>query len=66
VNILALEIFISLVLVAAAVVLFVHTVRGRTLEHADRLALAPLEDDGNDGAAAEPTAAQGSNKEGET
>jgi len=46
VNILVLQIFVSFVLVAGAVVLFIHTVRSRTLEHSDRLALAPLEDDG--------------------
>lgn len=44
-NVLALQVFVSLMLVAAAVVLFVHTVRARTLEHADRLALAPLDED---------------------
>jgi hypothetical protein len=56
VIILALQIFISLMLVAGAVVLFVHTVGARTLEHADRLALAPLEDDDPSPAAAEPAA----------
>jgi cbb3-type cytochrome oxidase maturation protein len=45
VNVLILQIFVSLMLVAAAVALFVWTVRSRTFEHADRLALAPLEDD---------------------
>jgi hypothetical protein len=45
VSILVLQIFVSLILVAGSVVLFVHTVRSRTLEHADRLALAPLADD---------------------
>lgn len=44
-SILVLQIFVSLILVAGSVVLFVHTVRSRTLEHADRLALAPLDDD---------------------
>lgn len=44
-SILVLQIFVSLILVAGSLVLFVHTVRSRTLEHADRLALAPLEDD---------------------
>jgi len=55
VNILVLQIFVSFVLVAAGVALFVYTVRSRTLEHSDRLALAPLEDDGptsDDGGAA--------------
>jgi hypothetical protein len=31
--------------VAGSLVLFVHSVRQRDHEHADRLALAPLEDD---------------------
>ena len=44
-TILILQIFVSLMLVAGSVVLFVYTVKSRTLEHADRLALAPLEDD---------------------
>ena len=44
-NILELQVFVSLMLVAGAVLLFVFTVRARTFEHADRLALAPLEDD---------------------
>jgi nitrogen fixation-related uncharacterized protein len=46
VIILMLQIFVSLMLVAGSVVLFVYTVKSRTLEHADRLALAPLDDDG--------------------
>jgi hypothetical protein len=54
VNILILQIFVSLVLVAGAVVLFVFTIRSRTLEHADRLSLAPLEDDGPTPAAETP------------
>jgi nitrogen fixation-related uncharacterized protein len=53
-SILILQIFISLVLVAGAVALFVYTVRTRTLDHADRLALAPLEDDGPNPETAEP------------
>ena len=44
-NILELQVFVSLMLVAGGVLLFVFTVRARTFEHADRLALAPLEDD---------------------
>jgi len=51
--ILVLQIFVSLVLVAGSLVLFVHTVRSRTFEHADRLALAPLEEDGADANAPE-------------
>ncbi len=44
-NVLSLQVFVSLMLVAGAVVLFIATVRARTFEHSDRLALAPLEDD---------------------
>lgn len=44
-NVLVLQVFVSLMLVAGSVVLFVYTVKQRTFEHADRLALAPLEDD---------------------
>ena len=44
-NVIVLQVFVSLMLVAGSVVLFVFTVRSRTLEHADRLALAPLEED---------------------
>jgi hypothetical protein len=44
-TIVVLQVFVSLMLVAGSVVLFVFTVRSRTLEHSDRLSLAPLEDD---------------------
>lgn len=66
-SILVLQIFVSLILVAGSVVLFVHTVRSRTFEHADRLALAPLEDDGNATAGnADETTAPATGAEGET
>jgi hypothetical protein len=45
VNVIVLQVFVSLMLVAAGVTLFVFVVRSRTLEHSDRLSLAPLEDD---------------------
>jgi hypothetical protein len=45
VNVITIQVFVSLVLVALAVTLFVFTVRSRTLEHSDRLSLAPLEED---------------------
>jgi hypothetical protein len=45
VNVIVLQVFVSLMLVAGSVALFVFTIRSRTLEHADRLSLAPLEDD---------------------
>lgn len=44
-NVIVLQVFVSLVLVAGSVLLFIYTVRSRTLEHADRLSLAPLEED---------------------
>jgi nitrogen fixation-related uncharacterized protein len=48
VEILVLLVFMSLAFVAAALVLFVWTVRQRTLEHADGLSLLPLEPDRTD------------------
>jgi hypothetical protein len=44
-NILALQVFVSLLLVAGSIVLFIHSVRQRDFEHADRLSLAPLDED---------------------
>lgn len=44
-SVIALQVFVSLMLVVGAVVLFVWTVRSRTLEHSDRLALAPLDEE---------------------
>lgn len=44
-SVIVLQVFVSLMLVVGSVVLFIWTVRSRTLEHADRLSLAPLEDD---------------------
>jgi nitrogen fixation-related uncharacterized protein len=43
--VIALEVFVSLMLVAGSILLFIWTVRSRTLEHSDRMALAPLHDD---------------------
>jgi hypothetical protein len=40
-----LQVFVSLMLVAGALVLFAYSVRHRDHEHADRLSLFPLEDD---------------------
>jgi hypothetical protein len=45
VNIVVLQVFVSLMLVAGSLVLFAYSVRQRDHEHADRLSLAPLEDD---------------------
>jgi len=44
-NVMVLQVFVSLMLVLSSVVLFVFTVKSRTFEHADRLSLTPLEDD---------------------
>ena len=62
-TILILQIFVSLVLVAGAVVLFVYTVKSRTLEHADRLSLAPLDDDAGPAAPTESVEPQDEIKE---
>ena len=44
-SIVALQVFVSLALVAGSIVLFFFSVRQRDFEHADRLSLAPLEQD---------------------
>ena len=45
-SVLILQVFVSLMLVLGAVLLFAYSVRHRDHEHADRLSLIPLEDDG--------------------
>lgn len=62
-TVLVLQVFVSLMLVAGSIALFVFTIRSRTLEHADRLALAPLEDDAD--APADETAADPVKEESE-
>lgn len=44
-NVVTLQVFVSLLLVASSVTLFVFTVLHGTFEHSDRLSLAPLEND---------------------
>ncbi len=44
-EVLSLQVFVSLLLVTGAVAFFVLTVRRRDHEHADRLALLPIEDE---------------------
>jgi len=44
-DVLILTLFVSLVLAAAGVGLFIWSVRQGTHEHIDRLALLPIEDD---------------------
>ena len=45
-NVLVLQVFVSLMLVVGAVVLFAYSVKQADHEHADRLSLFPLEEDG--------------------
>jgi hypothetical protein len=45
VEVVILQVFVSLLLVVGALVLFARTCRARDLDHADRLALLPLSDD---------------------
>ena len=44
-SVVVLQVFVSLMLVASSVLLFLVSVRQRDHEHADRLSLIPLEDD---------------------
>jgi hypothetical protein len=45
VEVITLQVFVSLILVVGSVLLFAFTCRQRDLDHADRLALLPLEKD---------------------
>ena len=45
VEIVILQVFVSLVLVSVSVLLFAYSIRRRDYEHADRLALFPIEDE---------------------
>ena len=45
-DILILQVFVSLLLVVSSVLLFGFTCRQRSFDHSDRLALLPMEDDG--------------------
>jgi hypothetical protein len=47
VEVVILQVFVSLILVVGSVILFGFTHRQRDFEHADRLALLPLESDGS-------------------
>ena len=44
-SVIVLQLFVSLMLVAFSVALLIISVRQKDHEHADRLALAPLEED---------------------
>jgi hypothetical protein len=45
VEILILQVFVSLMLVGGSLLLFVHGMRQRDHEHADRLSLLPVEEE---------------------
>ncbi len=45
-DVLIVTVFVSLMLVAAGLALFVNRLRDGDFEHADRLSLLPLDDDG--------------------
>jgi hypothetical protein len=45
-DIVILQVFVSLLLVVGSVILFGFTCRQRSFDHSDRLALLPMEDDG--------------------
>ncbi len=47
-NVLVLPVFVSLVLVAGAVLALLYSVKQGDHEHAERLSLLPLEDDASD------------------
>jgi len=45
VNVVVLQVFVSLMLVLGAVLLLAHSIRHGDHEHADRLSLLPLEEE---------------------
>lgn len=51
-----MQVFVSLLLVLGSVLLFLFSARQRDFDHADRLALLPVEDDHS---APQPTSAEG-------
>lgn len=44
-DVLSLQIFVSLILVLVSILLFLHAAKSKAHEHAERLALLPLEGD---------------------
>jgi hypothetical protein len=44
-NVILLQVFVSLMLVVGSVLLYAFSVRHRDYEHSDRLSLFPLEED---------------------
>jgi hypothetical protein len=47
-DVIVMQVFVSLLLVAGAVLLFAFSVRKRTFDEIDRLALLPIEEDKTD------------------
>lgn len=52
-EVLTLQVFVSLMLAVGSVLLFAFTCRQRDFEHADRLALLPLDEEDDDDIATE-------------
>jgi nitrogen fixation-related uncharacterized protein len=53
-NVLVLQVFVSLMLVVSSVLLFIFSIKQRDHEHADRLSLFPLEDESSPKPTPEP------------
>ncbi|MEM7605151.1 MAG: cbb3-type cytochrome oxidase assembly protein CcoS [Myxococcota bacterium] len=62
-NVLILLVFVGIAMVALALILFAWTLRGRTFDHTDRLALLPLSEDGADPAPAPSASATSASNE---
>jgi len=62
VEVLSLQIFVSLILVLGSILLFAYAAKGRDQDHAERLALLPLAADQGEELPADPVA-QGAHKE---
>jgi hypothetical protein len=63
-NVLGLQVFVSLMLVLGAVAALVYSVRLADHEHADRLSLLPLEDDARNACAPPAAISPPAKKEG--
>ncbi len=46
-DVLILQVFVSLMLVVSSILLFLFSTKQRDFDHADRLALLPVDDDGH-------------------
>ena len=53
-SVIVIQVFVSLMLVAGSIVMFVFSARQKDFEQADRLALAPLDPDSGRPAVASP------------